>query len=92
MKTSVKFFLFVMLITTALSMLIGCATTQGCQYAKCKKYNDKQMRKAKRHRVAYADNIHNPANREFVEEVAFNEDIEPSSVTQAQFNLRYGVE
>ena len=94
MKTSVKFFLFIMLLTLTLSMLVGCGVSShsGCNYAKAKAYNDKQMRKARRHRVAYADNIHNPANREFVEEVAFNEDIEPAMVTQAMFNLRYGVE
>ena len=87
------FYLYTILIITAFLMLVGCGTTHsGCNYAKAKAYNDKQMRKARRHRVAYADNINNPANREFVEEVAFNEDIEPSSVTQAQFNLRYGVE
>ena len=91
MKTSVKFFLFVMLITTALSMLIGCATTQGCQYAKCKKYNDKQMRKAIRHRAA-VNSIHNPENKEFIEEIAFNEDISSEEVTQEMFNARYGVE
>ena len=86
-------YLYTMLIITAFLMLVGCGTTHsGCNYAKAKAYNDKQMKKAKRHRVAYADDIHNPANREFVEEVAFNEDIEPAMVTQAQFNMRYGVE
>ena len=69
----------------------SCATTSGCGYAKAKAYNDKQMRKAIRHRAS-VDSINNPANKEFVEEIAFNEDIEPASVTQAMFNLRYGVE
>lgn len=76
------FYLYTILIITAFLMLVGCGTTHsGCNYAK-----------AKRHRVAYADDIHNPANAEYVEEIAFNEDIEPSTVTQAMFNLRYGVE
>jgi len=35
------------------------------------------------------DSIHNPANEEFVVEVAFNLDIEPKDVTQEQFNERY---
>jgi len=39
---------------------------------------------------AYGVNsISNPENAEFVEEVAFNEGIPASSVTQAQFNARY---
>lgn len=37
----------------------------------------------------WADNIHNPDNEEFVEEVAFNLGITTSQVTQAQFNKRY---
>ncbi len=36
------------------------------------------------------DSIHNPANSEFVVEVAFNEQIAPEEVTQAMFNERYG--
>jgi hypothetical protein len=37
----------------------------------------------------WADNIKNPDNQEFVEEVAFNLGITTSQVTQAQFNKRY---
>jgi hypothetical protein len=37
----------------------------------------------------WADNIHNPENEEFVEEVAFNLGIHTDQVTQAQFNKRY---
>jgi|688.fasta_scaffold208537_2 hypothetical protein len=81
-----KFLILLLVVATS------CATTKGCGYAKAKAYNDKQMKKAKRHRVSYADNISNPDNAEFIEEIAFNEDIEPASVTQAMFNLRYGVE
>lgn len=39
--------------------------------------------------VKWTDNIHNPDNQEFVEEVAFNLDILASQVTQEQFNNRY---
>ena len=35
------------------------------------------------------DKISNPENAEFVNEVAFNEGIEPSKVTQKMFNERY---
>lgn len=79
------------LLLLLLVVATSCATTSGCGYAKAKKFNDKQMRKAIRHRAS-VDSIYNPENREYVEEIAFNEDIEPSSVTQAMFNLRYGVE
>lgn len=37
----------------------------------------------------WADNIHNPENEEFVEEVAFNLHIPADKVTQEQFNKRY---
>jgi hypothetical protein len=36
-----------------------------------------------------ANSISNPDNAEFVNEIAFNEGIPTSSVTQAQFNARY---
>ena len=35
------------------------------------------------------DRITNPVNAEYVNEIAFNLDIEPAQVTQKQFNLRY---
>lgn len=41
--------------------------------------------------IAWADNINNPENREFVVEVAFNENVEIWQVTQAQFNERYDI-
>lgn len=37
----------------------------------------------------WVDNIHNPDNEEFVEEVAFNLGIYADQVTQQQFNKRY---
>ena len=80
-----------LLLMVTIIIATSCATSNGCGYAKAKKFNDRQMRKAKRHRD-YANNIHNPDNAEYVEEIAFNEDIEPATVTQAQFNMRYGVE
>ena len=39
--------------------------------------------------VKWADNIKNPDNQEFVEEVAFNLSIPTNKVTQEQFNIRY---
>jgi hypothetical protein len=39
--------------------------------------------------VSWEDSIENPENKEFVLEVAFNEGIEVSAVTQAMFNARY---
>ena len=46
---------------------------------------------AKNKKVSYKDSIHNPENKDFVEEVAFNLDIKTSQVTQQQFNTRYGI-
>jgi len=40
--------------------------------------------------VAWEDSIANSENSEFVVEVAFNLDIPVDSVTQEQFNARYG--
>lgn len=37
----------------------------------------------------WANNIHNPENQEFVEEVAFNLSKPVSQVTQEEFNQRY---
>lgn len=36
-----------------------------------------------------ADDIRNPDNKEYVEEIAFNEEIAPEAVTQEMFNARY---
>jgi hypothetical protein len=35
------------------------------------------------------DDIHNPDNKEYVEEIAFNEGISYEEVTQKMFNERY---
>lgn len=40
-------------------------------------------------KITWEDSIKNPANDEFVTEVAFNLGIEKHEVTQAQFNRRY---
>lgn len=37
----------------------------------------------------WANSIYNKENAEFVEEVAFNEDVLPSEVTQEMFDARY---
>ena len=40
----------------------------------------------------WEDCIYNPANKEFVDEVAFHQGIKPSEVSQAMFNDRYVIE
>lgn len=37
----------------------------------------------------WEDNVNNPANLEYVKEIAFNEDIPVKEVTQDMFNRRY---
>jgi hypothetical protein len=37
----------------------------------------------------YENSVYNPKNREYVEEIAFNEEIAPEAVTQEMFNARY---
>jgi hypothetical protein len=39
----------------------------------------------------WTNNIHNPENEEFVEEVAFNLHKSADKVTQVEFNQRYGL-
>ena len=39
--------------------------------------------------VKWEDSIQNPENADFIDEVAFNEDIAASSVTQQMFDQRY---
>lgn len=41
--------------------------------------------------VKWADDIRNPENKEFVDEVAFNKGTDSKKVTQSEFNQRYGV-
>ena len=41
--------------------------------------------------VRWKDNINNPDNQPYVLECAFNLSIHPDSVTQEQFNRRYGI-
>ena len=64
----------IMLVITTVLVLASCGVGKNC-HCKCDAYG--------------ANSIHNPDNAEFVNEVAFNEGIEASSVTQAQFDARY---
>jgi hypothetical protein len=61
----------------ALVHLTSCASTVHCDA-----YGD----------VKWEDSIENPANDEYIVEVAFNEGISVDQVTQEMFNARYGVE
>ena len=45
----------------------------------------------KKYYPIWADDIRNPENAEFVDEVSFNEDIPFCRVTQEQFNKRYEI-
>ena len=40
----------------------------------------------------WENSIYNKLNTDFVDEVAFNDNVLPSEVTQAMFDHRYGVE
>lgn len=40
---------------------------------------------------SWENSIKNPANREYVDEIAFNKDKKARKVTQEEFNQRYGV-
>jgi hypothetical protein len=63
----------IMLVITTVLVLASCATGKNC-HCKCD---------------AYSESILNPENKEFVDEIAFNEGIPSAFVTQAQFNNRY---
>lgn len=58
-----------------------------------KKLSKKQKAKAKKAGYKggkkYKNSIKNPANAEYVSEVAFNEGVSKDKVTQEQFNKRY---
>ena len=43
----------------------------------------------KQERKQWANSIYNEANKDYVVETAFNNEISPSEVTQKQFNNRY---
>jgi hypothetical protein len=68
-----KFYLYTILVITALYILCSCGIVPQEQTIT----------------VKWEDSIQNPDNEEFVVEVAFNEDVEPQDVTQAMFNERY---
>ena len=63
----------IMLVITTVLVLASCGVGKNC-HCKCD---------------AYSESIFNPENKEYVEEIAFNEDIPAAFVTQAQFNARY---
>jgi hypothetical protein len=86
------FYLYTFLVVIIIAALTSCASTQGCGYNKAQKYNQRQHRKAARYYRHAENSIHNPENAEFVVEVAFNEGIKTTEVTQEMFNARYGVE
>lgn len=69
------FYLYTMIIITIMLILCSCGTVP-------------QEQKAL-NSVQWENSIWNPANEEFVDEVAFNEDVAASSVTQQMFDQRY---
>lgn len=52
-------------------------------------FKNKDIDRFKQVAVNWPDNISNPKNAEFVNEVAFNNGIKVSKVTQKMFNDRY---
>jgi|LakMenE01Jun11ns_1017448.scaffolds.fasta_scaffold8480662_1 hypothetical protein len=69
------FYLYTILIITAVLILCSCGSMPQEQKA----FNT----------VQWENSIWNPANAEFIDEVAFNEDVASSSVTQQMFDARY---
>lgn len=69
------FYLYTMIVITILLILCSCGSVPQEQKA----LNSQQ----------WENSIWNPANEEFVDEVAFNEDVASSSVTQQMFDARY---
>jgi hypothetical protein len=63
----------IIIITLLVLVLSSCGSAKNC-HCKCD---------------AYSETILNPKNKEFVDEIAFNESIPSAFVTQAQFNARY---
>ena len=69
------FYLWTMIVITALLILCSCGSMP-------------QEQKAL-NSVQWENSIYNKENAEFVDEVAFNEDVAASSVTQQMFDQRY---
>jgi hypothetical protein len=85
------YYLYTMIVVVILAALVSsCGTSKhgGCNYQKAQKYNQRQQRKAARY-YRSENSINNPENREYVEEIAFNEGIQTSEVTQQMFDARY---
>jgi hypothetical protein len=72
------FYLYTFLVVVVIAVLSSCKSS----YHPCDAYGD----------VKWEDNIENPANEEYIVEVAFNEGVSVDQVTQEMFNARYGVE
>ena len=52
-------------------------------------FKNKDNNRFKKNYIDWSDNISNPENSEFVNEVAFNNGIKVNKVTQKMFNDRY---
>jgi hypothetical protein len=64
----------VFLILSISTTLFSCSTVQKYKVDNCPKWTN---------------NIKNPVNEEFIQEVAFNLNKQPQQVTQQEFNARY---
>ena len=73
------YYLYTFLVVIIIAELTSCGSSK---HVKCDAYGS----------VKWEDSIQNPSNEEFVVEVAFNEGIQTTEVTQEMFNARYGVE
>ena len=78
------FCLYTMIAAIVIAALVSCGSPKGCNYKKAQKFNQKQMRK-----YNHRSSVDNPENEEFVNEVAFNNNIDPEEVTQVMFDQRY---
>ena len=70
-----KFYLYTILVITALYILCSCGIVPQEQKAFSA--------------VQWENSIYNKENADFVDEVAFNEDVLPSEVTHEMFDQRY---
>ena len=70
---------YILLCLMGAIMYTSCKST----YQHCDAYGSND--------VKWEDNISNPDNEEFLVEVAFNEGVETTEVTQEMFNSRYGI-
>lgn len=73
MKSTLAIFIFLVGLVIVVAT-VSCSVTSQAQVDTC---------------PAWADNIQNPDNKEYIEEIAFNLDIKVGQVTQEDFNKRY---